>query len=95
MPTKKPAVAKPVKEKQKPQGYVNYRVAGDKPGDPDKLRSSKGFAIFKNEHTSLEEQALIDLAIANGGSAVFMAELRVIVAQEKPVIDTSGIKLVA
>lgn len=90
----KPAKS-PVKAKQKPQGYVNYRVPNDVEGQPDLLKSSKGFAIFKNEHTSDEEQALIDLAVANGGTAVFMCEMRVVVAQEKPVPNISGIKLVA
>lgn len=79
------------KEKQKPIAYVNWEIR-DADGNVA-IRSSKGFAIFDNEHLTIEERALVDLAISNDGSAKVDAELRIIVAQEKPEIKTDGIKL--
>jgi len=88
--TKAPVVAK---EKQKAMAYVNWRIA-DENGDT-LLRSSKGFAIFDNEYLTLEEKALVELAQSNNGTATVVAELRIILAQEKPEhLDISRIKLV-
>jgi hypothetical protein len=86
---------KPVaaKAKQKAAGFVNWSVLDPKTGEVV-LRSNRGFTIYLNEHCTREEKALLDIAIANGGSATLCAELRIIVAQERPdVIDISGIKL--
>ena len=87
---KTPAAAK---EKQKAIAYVNWRIADD--NDETLLRSSKGFPIFDNEYLTLEDKALVELAKNNGGTAIVVAELRVILAQDKPEsLDISKIKLV-
>lgn len=83
------------KPKQKPLAFVNWEtVQKDEQGFPV-LRSSRGFAIFDNEHTSREEKALVQLAKDNDGSAIVTMDLRIIIPQEKPEnIDTAGIQLV-
>ena len=99
-PVTKPAAAAtrsskaPVeKEKQKAIAFVNWRIA-DEEGET-LLRSSKGFPIFDNEYCSLEEKALIELAKENDGTATVVAELRIIIAHDKPErLDISKIKLV-
>lgn len=81
------------KEKQKAIAYVNWRIADD--NDETLLRSSKGFPIFDNEYLTLEDKALVELAKNNGGTATVVAELRIIIAQDKPeMLDISKIKLV-
>ena len=81
------------KEKQKAIAFFNWRVADDQ--DETLLRSTKGFPMFDNEFLTLEEKALIQLAKDNGGSAIINAELRIVIAQDKPEsLDTSKIKLV-
>jgi len=81
------------KEKQKAVAFVNWRVADDQ--DETLLRSTKGFSLFDNEFLTLEEKALIQLAKDNGGSAIINAELRIVIASERPEsLDTSRIKLV-
>jgi hypothetical protein len=85
------------KEKKKPIGYVNWEI--NNADGTVALRSGRGFAIYDDKYTSVEERELINLAINNvdnPGSAKVVATLRVIVAKEKATsIDTSGIKLVA
>jgi len=92
--TKKPATKKPVaKEKQKPVAFINWQI-NDEDGETI-LRSSRGFSLFDNEYLTLEDKALIELAQNNDGEAIIMAELRVVIAKEKPTkLDTSKIKLV-
>lgn len=88
-----PAQPRIAKEKEKAIGFVNWRIA-DEIGET-LIRSSKGFALYDNKFSTLEEKALFDLAVANGGTAIVAAELRIIVAQEKPDhLDISKIKLV-
>ena len=80
------------KEKTKAIAFVNWRIAG-KDGET-LLRSSKGFPIFDNEFTSLEEKALVELAKQHGDTATVMAEMRIIIAQEKPEsLDISKIQV--
>jgi hypothetical protein len=75
----KPVVAK---EKQKAVAFVNYEL---KDADGNRiLRSNKGFPIYDNEYTTVEEKALVDLAKSHDGSVIVAAELRIVVAQEKP-----------
>jgi len=82
------------KEKQKASAFVNWRIA-DEAGETV-LRSSKGFPIFENEFLTLEEKALLQLARENNGTAVVVAELRIILAHDKPEsLDISRIKLVS
>lgn len=82
------------KEKQKAVAFVNWRI-NDEDGEAI-LRSTKGFSLFDNEYLTLEEKALIQLAKDNGGSATVVAEMRIVIAQEKPEsLDTSRIKLVS
>ncbi|MCK5914769.1 MAG: hypothetical protein KAG92_01415 [Deltaproteobacteria bacterium] len=84
---------KAASEKQKPVAYVNWAIR-DENGDPI-LKSNRGFSLFDNEYLTLEEKALIELATDNDGVAVVMAELRIIIAAEKPDhLDISRIKLV-
>jgi hypothetical protein len=71
-------------EKQKAKAFVNYRIPDPNNPEENLLRSSKGFPVYDNQYTTLEEKALIELAEANGGTAVIMAELRIVIAQEKP-----------
>ena len=86
----KPVVASP---KQKALAYVNWAINDDE-GNPI-LRSVRGFALFDNDYLTLEDKALIQLAADNGGSAIVNAELRIIIAQEKPEkLDISKIQLV-
>lgn len=89
--TKKPV---PVKEKAKPIAFVNWAIKDDEGNAL--LRSTRGFSIFNNEYLTLEDKALIQLAEDNDGSAVVMAELRIVIAQEKPdKLDISKIRLVS
>jgi hypothetical protein len=89
-PTKKPV---PAKAKQKAAGFVNWSVFDPDTGE-EVLRSRTGFRIFLNEHCTIQEKALLDIAKANDGNATLVAELRVIVAQDRPdVIDIAGIKV--
>jgi hypothetical protein len=82
-----------VKEKQKPLAFVNWRIADSE--DETLLRSSKGFTIFDNEYTTLEDHALVELAEANGGTAIVQAELRIILHQDKPEkLDISKIPVI-
>jgi len=87
---------KPVKsvKKNKVLAYVNWSIL-DESGE-SLLKSSRGFPIFDNEYLSLEDKALIQLATGNDGIATVNAQLKVIVAQEKPEsLDISRIKLVS
>lgn len=87
----KPPVA--AKEKQKALAFVNWRIAD--PQGETLLRSTRGFSLFDNEFLTLEDKALIKLAEQNGGTAVVVAELRIVIAQEKPEsLDISKIQLV-
>ncbi|RLB94660.1 MAG: hypothetical protein DRH26_00465 [Deltaproteobacteria bacterium] len=87
----KPVVAK--KEKQKAVAFVNWSIK-DEDGE-NILRSTRGFSLYDNEYLTLEEKALIQLAKDNDGSASVVAELRIVIAQEKPEsLDISKIKLV-
>jgi hypothetical protein len=90
----KTGASKPVtKEKAKALAFVNWTIRGE--DGKVLLRSTRGFSLLDNEYLTLEEKALIELATQNGGSAIVAAELRVILAQEKPThLDISGIKLI-
>lgn len=70
------------KTKDKAVAFVNWRIA-DANGET-LLRSSKGFPIFDNEFTTLEEKALVALAKQNGDTATVVAEMRIMIAHEKP-----------
>lgn len=86
----KPATA----EKAKPIGYVNWSVLGA--DGKSVLRSNRGFSIFDNEHCTLEEKALIELAKNHGGSATVNATITVIVAKDKPTsIDVTAIPVIS
>ena len=90
--TTKPA-AKAAGEKAKPIGYVNWSVLGAEGAVV--LRSNRGFSVFDNEHCSVEEKALIELAKAHGGTATVSATLTIIVAKDKPTsIDVSAIPVI-
>ena len=89
-----PKEAAPVKEKQKAVAFVNWSINGS--DGKVALRSNKGFPLYENEFITLEEKALVELAKNNGGTAVVMAELRIVIAQERPEhLDISKIQLVA
>lgn len=80
-------------EKAKPIGYVNWAVLGAD-GKPV-LRSNRGFSVFDNEHCTLEEKALIELAKQHGGTATVNATITIIVAKDKPTtIDVSAIPVI-
>jgi len=83
------------KEKQKSVRHSLIGAFADEAGETV-LRSSKGFPIFENEFLTLEEKALLQLARENNGTAVVVAELRIILAHDKPEsLDISRIKLVS
>jgi hypothetical protein len=87
--------AKPVvaAAKQKAAAFVNWSVLGA--DGKSVLRSNRGFSLFLNEHVTLEEKALIELAEANGGEAIVHAELRIMIAKEKPEkLDISAIPVI-
>jgi hypothetical protein len=91
--SRKPAVSTLVKEKAKAIAFVNWRIADA--DDNTLLRSTKGFSLFDNEYLTLEEKALVKLAKDNGGSATVMAELKIVIHQDKPEsLDISKIQLV-
>ena len=80
------------KTKDKAVAFVNWRIA-DANGET-LLRSSKGFPIFDNEFTTLEEKALVALAKQNGDTATVVAEMRIMIAHEKPdSLDISKIQV--
>lgn len=81
-------------KKQKAVAFVNWSILDPK-GDV-LLKSNRGFSLYDNEYLTLEERALIELATNNDGQAVVNAQLRIIIAKEKPAkLDISKIKLVA
>ena len=88
------------KEKAKVLSFVNFRIPKGKEGTvafkDSHLRSKKGFTLIDNKYLTKEHRALHDLAVANGGTAIVMVELRIQVAEERAEnCDISGIKLVA
>lgn len=89
--TNKPVVTK---EKDKVLAFVNWAIV-----DPDTgeilLRSNKGFSIMDNKYKTIEDDALINLAKENGGTAVVNAQLRIVIHQERPEsLDISKIKVI-
>ncbi len=64
------------KEKEKAVAFVNWSV-----GD---IRSSKGFALYDNKYTTLEERVLIDLVKKHEGTVKVNAELRIVLPKTKP-----------
>lgn len=92
---KNPATpAKPVaaKEKAKVLAFVNWQINGE--DGKAILRSNRGFSLLDNEYLTLEDKALIQLAMDNGGTAIVDAELRIVIHQERPEsLDISGIKV--
>ena len=83
----KPAVTRrtpAAKEKQKPIAFINWRIADPNDDSKHLLRSTRGFSMFDNEFLTLEDKALIQLAKDNDGVAVVNAELRIVIAQDKP-----------
>lgn len=88
------AAGKPVVERAKPIGYVNWNIV-DAAGQ-SLLKSNRGFSVFDNEHATIEEKALVELAKQHGGTATVQATLTIIVAKDKPTsIDVSAIPVLA
>ena len=103
MPASKTATpVKPVEKVRAPVlAFVNWRIPKGKQGsasfDEHHIRSKKGFVLKDDKYLTREERGLYDLAVAHGGTAIVMVEMRIQVAEDKSseAVDISKVKLVA
>ena len=102
MPATKVPATKPIEKVKAPVlAFCNWRIPKGKQGsasfEDNHVKSTKGFVLKDDKYLTKPERALYDIAVANGGSAVVMIEMRIQVAEERTdePIDVSGVKLVA
>lgn len=63
--------------------FVNWTIQG-------KLKSTKGFSLFDNEHTTKSDKQLIELAKKHNGSVKVIAELNIVINKA---VDTEDVDL--